>query len=381
VLEKRVAPRGEELAAIHDTIKILNDDDALDLFKKTLASASLLQTGVQQQKLRVLALIKKASKGIAADSHIDVRFLELALMGRKVDFSKVVKMIDDMVALLGQEQVDDEHKRDYCNQQIDQFEDDVKSLSRDVKDLDVAIEDRKVALGEIADEIKVLNQRVTELDRSVQDATVQRKSENEEFTELMSSNTAAKELLGFAKARLAKFYLPKPETEDPLDSLLQTASVRKSKRDDPGAPPGTWQPGYQKKTEESVGIISMIDLLIRDLDKEMIEAEKQEEMSQKTYEELMNESASKRAKDVKSISMKTSSKADNEDMMTVAEGDLGTKKKLFMATEQTLKQLHGECDWLLGNFDLRKTARSDEMENLKQAKAILSGADFAMLQK
>ena len=156
-----------------------------------------------------------------------------------------------MVALLGQEQVDDEHKRDYCNQQIDQFEDDVKSLSRDVKDLDVAIEDRKVALGEIADEIKVLNQRVTELDRSVQDATVQRKSENEEFTELMSSNTAAKELLGFAKARLAKFYLPKPETEDPPDSLLQTASVRKSKRDDPGAPPGTGQPGYQKKTEES----------------------------------------------------------------------------------------------------------------------------------
>merc|ERR1719395_427463 len=36
--------RAEELVAIADTIKILNDDDALELFKKTLpASASLLQ--------------------------------------------------------------------------------------------------------------------------------------------------------------------------------------------------------------------------------------------------------------------------------------------------------------------------------------------------
>merc|ERR1719389_1527273 len=35
--------RQMELVAIADTIKILNDDDALELFKKTVPSASLLQ--------------------------------------------------------------------------------------------------------------------------------------------------------------------------------------------------------------------------------------------------------------------------------------------------------------------------------------------------
>merc|ERR1719440_958735 len=35
--------RAEELLALADTIKILNDDDALDLFKKTLPAPSLLQ--------------------------------------------------------------------------------------------------------------------------------------------------------------------------------------------------------------------------------------------------------------------------------------------------------------------------------------------------
>merc|ERR1719261_518568 len=39
-----VKTRNEELLALADTIKILNDDDALELFKKTLpGAASLLQ--------------------------------------------------------------------------------------------------------------------------------------------------------------------------------------------------------------------------------------------------------------------------------------------------------------------------------------------------
>merc|ERR1719217_227874 len=40
-----VKSRAAELVALADTIKILNDDDALELFKKTLPSASLLQVG------------------------------------------------------------------------------------------------------------------------------------------------------------------------------------------------------------------------------------------------------------------------------------------------------------------------------------------------
>merc|ERR1719271_2068671 len=44
--------RAEELVAIGETIKILNDDDALELFKKTLPSPSFVQTTVDTSKLR-----------------------------------------------------------------------------------------------------------------------------------------------------------------------------------------------------------------------------------------------------------------------------------------------------------------------------------------
>jgi len=48
-----------------------------------------------------------------------------------------------------------------------------------------------------------------------------------------------------------------------------------------------------------------------------------------------------------------------------------------MNLQQYIAQLHGSCDFIVQNFDLRKAARENEVESLKNAKAVLSGADFA----
>jgi len=247
--------------------------------------------------------------------------LELALSGRKIDFSKVIKMIEDMIALLSQEQAEDEHKKEYCTQSIDSTEDKVKTLARDSDDLESSIEERKAAIKELTDDINTLKAGIDELDRSVADATSQRKKENNEFIDEMSSNNAAKDLLEFAKSRLHKFYAPKlallADSGGHLASVGGTMFAGKSlaharvfHADEPA--PETWG-AYQKKTEESMSVISMMELLIRDLEKEMSEAQTQEEMSQKAYEELMHDSASKRAADLKSIRIKLTSKVDSEE--------------------------------------------------------------------
>merc|ERR1711933_354529 len=59
------------------------------------------------------------------------------------------------------------------------------------------------------------------LDKAVAQATEQRKEENEDFTELMASDSAAKELLGFAKNRLNKFYNPKLYKAPPKRTLTE----------------------------------------------------------------------------------------------------------------------------------------------------------------
>merc|ERR1719161_2206798 len=61
--------RAEELLAIADTIKILNDDDALELFKKTLPSTSLLQlkNNAKTSKQRALVALQQANQGDKQD--------------------------------------------------------------------------------------------------------------------------------------------------------------------------------------------------------------------------------------------------------------------------------------------------------------------------
>merc|ERR1719310_584706 len=383
--EERVKTRGQELAAIHDTIKILNDDDALDLFKKTLPSPSFVQVDNHKKEAQrqAVLVLKKATQSDSQNVGADVRFLELALMGEKADFSKVFKMIDDMVNILKTEQVDDDSKKEYCHMQIGMTKDKAKTLTGTISDIEVNIDEKTGTIATLKEDLKTLNAGIAELDKLVAEATQQRKEENQEFTQLMSSDSAAKELLAFAKNRLQKFYNPslyKAPPKAKAAAFLQIADAHHSGRQAPGSAPATWKGGYKKQGEDSNGVLGMIDTLVGDLDKEMWEAKTQEERGQKAYEKLMSDSAEKRAKDVKTIQEKQSAIADSEEILTSAKGDLKAKKSELMTVESYMLQLHTECDFLMQNYDLRKSARAEEMDALKQAKATLAGADYSLAQ-
>merc|ERR1719253_1645772 len=144
--------RAQELEAIGSCIKILNDDDALDLFKKTLPSPSLVQqdsllqisSKVSQQQ-RVRALLKEAQHESArvgdksAASAQVAALMQLALTGKKTGFEKIIKMMDDMVELLGKEQKDDEQQKAYCEEEFERSEDDIAALTAGIADLDKAV--------------------------------------------------------------------------------------------------------------------------------------------------------------------------------------------------------------------------------------------------
>merc|ERR1719263_6365 len=124
----------------------------------------------------------------------------------------------------------------------------------------------------------------------------------------------------------------------------------------------------------------MIAVLIGDLTKEMAVAQKDEEIAQRDYEAIMEDSADKRATCIKSLNVKKSSQAEYEEMRTQEDGYLAGSTKELEAVESFKARLHNECDWLLQNFSLRKTARVDEIDNLKKAKAVLLGADYSLVQ-
>jgi hypothetical protein len=409
-MEERTKTRSEELLAIAETIKILNDDDALELFKKTLpgASASFVQLAVERagSRAKAAALVRQARKQ-ALQSRPGLDFITLAIEGKTAGFEKVIKMIDEMLATLKQEQIDDDNKKEYCAKQFDHAEDKKKGLIKSVSDIETSIEEAKEGITTLASEIEALEDSIKALDKSVAEATEQRKEEHEDYTELMASDGAAKELLKFAMNRLNKFYNPKLYKPPPKRALSEAdtislnmggtmaptaapggiagtgiAALAQQMRNGvaPPPPPETLS-AYKKKTEESGGVIAMVNLLIKDLDKEMQEAEVTEKDAQADYEEMLSDSAEKRATDTKALTEKTSTKASLEtDLEADTEAKTSTVKEL-MATEQYIASLHSECDWLLQYFDARKAARSSEMDSLTNAKAVLSGADFSLIEQ
>merc|ERR1719432_130095 len=284
-------------------------------------------------------------------------FIALALHGKKIGFDKVIKMIDDLMATLKEEQVADDDKKEYCRVQFDTTDDKKKSLERSLADTDTAIADTEEGIATLTAETKALEDGIKALDKAVAEATEQRKEEHAEFKDLMANDSAAKEVILFAKNRLNKFYNPKlykPPAKRELDeedrivvnmggtlaptaapggisgtgvtALTQVATA-------PPPPPETYG-AYVKKSEENSGVIAMMELLIKDLGKEMAEAQAEEKDAQQDYEQMMADSAQKRAEDSKSLTDKEAAKAELESTLQQHKTDKASLTKELAATLQ-----------------------------------------------
>jgi septal ring factor EnvC (AmiA/AmiB activator) len=347
-------------------------------------------------KSRALTVLEQ---GKSKDFRLNL--ISLALKGKKVSFEKVIGMIDEMVVLLKKEQVADDDKKEYCLTTIDEQEDKAKELELAVSDLEKSIADTKEAIATLASEIEALEDGIKALDKAVAEATEQRKEEHADAVETLANDNAAKELIGFAKNRLNKFYNPKLYKPPPKRELSEEDRITVNMGGTlaptaapggiagtgvefaqvaPPPPPETFG-AYAKRSQESNGVLTMMDMMVADLDKEIQEVEVEEKDAQAEYETFMKDSATKRAMDAKSIEEKEGTKADAEAKLLKEEEEKTTTMKEAMATHEYLAEVHGDCDWLLNNFDTRKEARAGEVDALTKAKAVLSGADYSLIQR
>merc|ERR1719160_1237538 len=148
---------------------MLNDDDALELFKKTLpgSSASFMQLRGSSESMRSQALaILEAAKSDKKSDRQRLDYIMLAIRGKKFGFDKVLKMIDSMVELLKSEQQDDNDKKEYCEMQLDTADDKKKALERSEGKLEAAIAASKDTIATLTEEIAALTAGIAALDKS-----------------------------------------------------------------------------------------------------------------------------------------------------------------------------------------------------------------------
>merc|ERR1712187_408017 len=219
----------------------------------------------------------------------------------------------------------------------------------------------------LTEEIETLKAEIAEMQVRLKRAGENREKENKEFQMTVADQRETQKLLQAALNVLAEFYSKKEKA-----ALLQQEPV--------GPPP---PPGFEayKKNAASGGVMSMIQQIISDAKAMEAETIRSEEDAQKAYEDFVKETNASIEAKSKEIVNKSEEKAN-------AEADLVATKEAKEATMLELEQLsnynaelHQACDFVLKNFEVRQTARDEEVEALRQAKAILSGANFeAFLQ-
>merc|ERR1719387_2311698 len=404
---ERSKVRAEEIAAISEAIKILNDDDALDLFKKTL---SLSQRDMQfLQENSKSSTAAKAREIVASLSHKysqpTLALLQYSLRAKAVDFSKIMAQIDGMVKVLGDEQDDDDTQKAFCEKEISKSEKQQAETEEAIEVSAAAIEEMTSSSATLAEEIKTLGEEIKALDKAVAEATEQRKEEHAEFLTFQTESNAAVQLIEKAKNRLFKFYRPTMYKEAPKRELTEEEKILAASgrsdmiatvapelipgttqavfaqvavKDDaaPAPPPETWG-AYQKKDGKSNGVIGLMEMLAKELQTDITEAEHEEETSQKDYERLMAESQKSREEKVGSITTKEAAKAELDMKLETTKEQKALQETELANIKTALHELHANCDFLIENYDVRKEARVNEIEGLKNAKSVLSGANFA----
>merc|ERR1712232_1436403 len=359
--EERQKTRQLEMEACSKALAVLSSDDAHDLFTKTFNPA-LVQTESSMHSERRAQASKLLSA--VAQKLQNPRLATLAVRVRLDAFTRVKKAIDDMVSQLLKEKEDEIKHKDFCVEEFNTNELQTEKKERAKQDLTAKIEDLELTIKQLTEAIDALKAEVAEMQVQLKRAGEDREKENKEFQTTVADQRATQKLLTAALNILKGFYAKKAKAA----ALLQSQQ--------PAGPPPP--PGFEayKKNAAAPGVMGMIQQIINDAKAMEAETIRSEEDAQKAYEDFVKETNG-------SIEAKSKEIVDKSEIKAKSESDLVDTKEAKEAAMLELEQLsnynaelHQSCDFVMKNFDVRQTARDEEIEALKQAKAILSGAKF-----
>lgn len=412
--DHKVTSRGEEVEAIGETIKVLNDDDALTTFQGTLGKksggAAFLQRSSQKN------LVKRAEnmvKNLRENSNNAVVALMAntvlsKLRSKSVSFAKVIKMVDDMVVTLKKEQVHDEESLESCNSNIAATEKAIRGNNRSIEGHENAIALHENQIAELKKSIAASDKAVADTNQSIAEATAQRKQENADYETNKNMQNQAILLLKKAKNKMNSFYNKDQHVEkiavdangndvdmSQAEAFREPVAGYRSPFGGPvewinGGPPSLaqirvhvqkvvadGQPEMEfakKKSGASNTILALLDKLVGELELELNTTEHDEKTAQKDYEKVVADGNTTIEEETAASQGASDKKVDEETKLQDQNAGNTSENADLKNNQNTLAELHKQCDFLIAHFDARKEARTSEIEGMVNAKAALKGA-------
>jgi len=363
--QERSAVRTEEVRALGEALAILSTDDARDLYGKTMSFIQVVTSGRTAAQDQAVESSRKRIAEVAW-RHGSWALATLAVRMRLDSFTKVKEAMDNMLTELEKQQREESAKFQLCNKNIDETEDTIKEGENLKQDLEQKHQALTNTIEALKSEIEGLKSDEQAMEVSVKQAGEERKEQNMVFQSSISDQRATINILNKALARLKSFY------------SFGQAGARGLRRQEPGAavaPPPPSPKDYQKSAGAG-GVLQLLAKIIKDAEIAEQELAQSEQKAQQDYASLVKDATASIEADRTAIDQKTAQVAESSSERSETEEAQIANGEDLSNQGNLLKAHHLECDYLVKYYTMRQQARAEEMDSIKDAKAILSGADF-----
>jgi len=363
--ESRQQLRAEELEAIAKAIEIMSSNDVSGNAEKHLPSL------VQKTALTQLRAGTRGEAQQRATDYLRIQGKRLnsrvlsALAVRVSDdpFTKVKKMIKDLIVRLMEEANEEAEHKGWCDTELSTNEQTRKEKTEAVETLHAEIDQLEASIAKLTQDITELTKAVAELDAAMAEATTIRQEEKATNEVTIKDSQDAQTAVAQALTVLKEFYANAAEAT----ALLQQQP----------AAPEIFDAPYTGMQSENGGVVGMLEVIQSDFARLEADTKAAEATAQKEYDEFMTDSKVDKEAKTTDIEHKTAKKQDEEQALIVKNEDLeGTQKELDAALAY-FDKLKPSCVDAGVSYEDRVSRRKEEVESLQEALRILNGEDIA----
>lgn len=361
--EERKGLRVGEIKAINEAIAVIHSDDARDLMKRSMSFLQV-DSATATASAQAMVVLKNTAR-TTGDERLSALVQRL---GSGAKFDKVLSAVTKMIKTLEDEDDSDLSNKEDCEKERMADTKEAATLSRTIDELSDDVSKLQGEIEQINKQVDEKDQSVKDLNKEMKDATKIREDENREWKQSNSDDAATITLLQQSANVLKSFYKKNFAMVQAKNTVQAAPHVA---GEAPPPPPQTWGGAYGGAKTESNGIISILDLLKKDVEKDQAAGKAAEESAQKDHEKFVKESESSVKNLQSAINELQMSKGKKEKDIQSKKATSGTKKGSLDSVLDKMKKAAPSCDFLLVNFKVRAANRKLEIDGLNNAKTIL----------
>merc|ERR1719502_205477 len=302
--EARQELRQGEQDAIAKAVEILSGGAVSGAADKHLPGFIQKATSFAQLRTVAVSPLQKRVAAFLQDRTSKVNSPILSLMATRMGddpFTKVKKMIKDMITKLMEEANEEAEHKGWCDTELTTNQQTRDAKSEESDKLSAEIEMLTATISKLSDDITELNEGIATIDKAMAEATADREAEKAKNAATLADSKAAETAVSQATAVLKEFYAKAAEA---------TAFVQqKGPAEDA---PETFSGAYKGNQDQASGVMGMLEVIQSDFARLESETTAGEAEAADVFQKYSADSATNKAVKETDVKHKTSKKQETD---------------------------------------------------------------------